>query len=482
MKRLASLLLVLTLVATILAACPAPTPQIIEVEKPVVVEKKVIETVEVVKEVAVEKLVKETVEVEVVKEVEVEKVVTATPETVTLEWWTTAGNEMTEESQSAVVEAFEASHPYIKVNMTILPESGFTDKMTTALGAGQGGPDVAFFWENNWWPEALVLNNYIEADPDFSTDIYYPGLFKTRALLGDKIIGLPNGVGANFVMYNKDVFDDAGVDYPTEDWTTDDYIDIASQLADPDQKLFGGDRPRGPYRAIFFNYGARPYSDDSTTVEGYLNSPASVASYEWLWDLVNSGSTPTPADLEVLGTEGTGPIDLFLSGRLAMATLNQSHMLIAVHEGTNFGIVPEPGVAGNPRYVHGWSLTSSVWRGTLHPQEAYEFLKFWVGPEGQQIQMEKGSYFPSIQAVLDKYAHADTDYAQAFFKVLALEHDAEWLKSHLCWGAAVDTVVEDLWDKIYYGEIEREQIAGELDTMVAPAQQALDDCVPRLGG
>ena len=63
----------ITVVALFLAGCPAPTPQIIEVEKPVVVEKEVVKTVEVVKEVPVEKIVKETVVVEV------EKIVEATP-------------------------------------------------------------------------------------------------------------------------------------------------------------------------------------------------------------------------------------------------------------------------------------------------------------------------------------------------------------------------------------------------------------------
>ena len=68
MKRwLPAMLLIASLILT---ACPAPTPQIIEVEKQVPVEKVVVETVEVVKEVPVEKVVKETVEV--VKEIVVE--------------------------------------------------------------------------------------------------------------------------------------------------------------------------------------------------------------------------------------------------------------------------------------------------------------------------------------------------------------------------------------------------------------------------
>ena len=78
MKGLAKSLVVVAVVASLVAACAAPTPEVIE--KEVVVEKEVLVTVEVEKEVVVEKKVVETVEV--VKEVVVEKevVVTPTPE------------------------------------------------------------------------------------------------------------------------------------------------------------------------------------------------------------------------------------------------------------------------------------------------------------------------------------------------------------------------------------------------------------------
>jgi hypothetical protein len=108
---------------------------------------------------------------------------------VTIEWWTVSSEEYTEEAQRAMAQEFEASHPNIKVNVTVLPSSGFGEKMTTALGAGEGAPDVAFFWDNNWFPEALELTPYIEADPDFSPDLYYPGFWNTRAKWGDKVVG-----------------------------------------------------------------------------------------------------------------------------------------------------------------------------------------------------------------------------------------------------------------------------------------------------
>ncbi|MBK8023702.1 MAG: extracellular solute-binding protein [Chloroflexi bacterium] len=223
-----------------------------------------------------------------------------------------------------------------------------------------------------------------------------------------------------------------------------------------------------------------PYSDDSTTVEGYLNSDASVASYTWLWDLVASNSTPTPADIEILGTEGTGPIDLFLAGRLAMATLNQGHMLTATNAGVNFGIVPEPQVPGNERYANAFSLTASVWAGTEHPDEAYEWLSYWVGPEGQQFLMENGQLFPSIPAVLETHPDADKDYVQAFFDVLELTQVAEWVNAHPCNGTVLRSAV-DAWDLINLGEIGRDEVKSTLDSLVEPSQAALDECVGRLG-
>ena len=197
------------------------------------------------------------------------------------------------------------------------------------------------------------------------------------------------------------------------------------RLTDPDKRRWGGDRPRGPFRALWRNIGAtKPYSDDSTTVEGYINGPEAVAAYTWLWDLVDSGATPTPADIEVLGTEGTGPVDLFIAGRLGMATLNNGHMITAANAGVNFGVVPEPHVPGNERFVHAWALRASIWAGTEHPDEAYEFLSFWAGPEGQRINMEIGALMPSLPAVLEDYPDADADYFQGFMGVLERHADS----------------------------------------------------------
>lgn len=401
---------------------------------------------------------------------------------VTINWWTVPSEEFSEEAQRGLAEQFMAEHPNINVELTVLPPDGYDERMNTVIGAGDGAPDVAIFWNSNWWPQTLDLTPYLEADPDLDPEDYFPEFFANWAVWQDQVVGLPLGVGANFVMYNKDTFDEAGVEYPTVDWTPDEYIEIAKTMTDPDARRWGGDRPRGPYRAIWMNYGAFPYSEDSTTVDGYLNSEASVAAYTWLWDLVDSGATPTPADIEILGTEGTGPFDLFVSGRLAMATLNQGHMLNSIDLGVNFGIVPEPGFVDNERYVNAWSLTVSIWSGTEHPEEAYEFLSYWAGHEGQRYLMENANLFPAIPEVLAEYEYADEEYAQAFFSVLEDIQVAKWTNAHPCYRASVIRASQDAWDLINLGEIERDEVKATLDSMVEPSQEALDECVGRLGG
>lgn len=394
---------------------------------------------------------------------------------VTLEWWTWDSEEYNEASQRAMVKEFEATHPNIKINMTLLPTKGFETKMTTALGAGVGGPDVTFFSVANWYPKALVLEEFIKRD-NFDIDMYYKGFWDTKTQFNGKTIGLPLGVGASIVMYNKDLFDAAGVAYPTNDWTTTEYLEIAKKVSNPTKKVWGAEILTRPFRGIWFNYGenARLYSPDSTKVDGYLNSAESLAAYEWFYDLMRSGVTPTVSDMATLSTENTGPIDLFMANRIAMATLNQGHMLNAVKAGKNFGVVREPGVGNNPRHVNAWSLLVGIWEGTKHPEEAWTFLKWYVGPEGQKFLMDNANLFPSIDSVARQYKDADKAYVKGFLEVLNDTQVAIWRGAHPS-GTKVEASITDLWDKIKLGLISKDQIKGELNALVSKAQSVLDE-------
>ncbi len=398
---------------------------------------------------------------------------------VTIQWWTEATEDFSEEAQRKMVNAFHAAQKDVKVEITVLPDAGYSEKMTTTLGAGQGAPDVAFFWTDSWLPAALDLAPLI-AKEKFDTGQYIKGFYDTHSQYKGTTVTLPLGVGANFVMYNSKVFDEAKVAYPDLSPDTAEWLKMIVKLNDPTKKRWGGDRPRGPYRAIWLNFGARMYSDDGKKVEGYLNGPGSQAAYEWFWDLVQTGATPTPADIELLGTQGTGPIDLWMAGRLATATLNGGHMLKAMKEGVPFGIVREPGPAGKPRYVNAWSLATGIWKGTKEPEAAWTFLKYWAGAEGQKFLMQNANLFPSIKSVLSQYPKANEPYVKAFFQVLE-DNPVRAITVRGWSNTGVTNAVKDLWDNINLGKIKREEIKPTLDKAVPAAQKALDEARAKVG-
>ena len=92
---------------------------------------------------------------------------------VTITVWSMDGHDLgNEDTHRQVIAAFEAAHPNIKIDLTLLPESGLEDRMNTAIGAGGKLPDVFPLLSGEWAPIALDLSPYIEADPDLSQDMY----------------------------------------------------------------------------------------------------------------------------------------------------------------------------------------------------------------------------------------------------------------------------------------------------------------------
>ena len=134
--------------------------------------------------------------------------------TSTVKWWTLPSEDFSEEAQRAMAAAFEAKTPNIKIEQTFLPADGYDQKVTTALGTGEG-PDVMFFWTDGWLPKALDLSKLIQRDK-FDIGQYNEAAWNSWAKYGtsDKVIGLPLGVGANFLFYREDLFKQFGVTPP----------------------------------------------------------------------------------------------------------------------------------------------------------------------------------------------------------------------------------------------------------------------------
>lgn len=285
----------------------------------------------------------------------------------------------------SVVEAFEAQYPHITVQLTDVPEGEYGTKIDTAFLAG-APPDIGFPLVDRWLEADyfLPLDEALAAQ-GISVDEFNPGAISRNCMKGGSVYCLGTYTGGTALFYNKDMFDAAGIPYPssTEPLTVDQYAEIARQLAVPsdniEERIWGGNGPRPNW------FDERHYfSEDGRTAEGYLNSEANARAFQVIADLYKSGTVLTTADISLVE-----PQDLMATGQLAMA-VGDTVTLQPLLEASNirWGAAPPPVLnAGDEPWVYTGSDELGVFRGTAHPEEAILFVVFW-GSEGNRMRAE----------------------------------------------------------------------------------------------
>lgn len=166
--------------------------------------------------------------------------------------WLVRSNPDLIEWEHRVIEEFEAEHPNIQVRLQVIPQGEIDQKLQTMI-AGGNVPDV---WSPNWADSGFGtyyglgalknLSPLIEQDPDIIDgiddsliDIY---------TMDDGVYGLPILSMGSFVYYNKDLFDEAGLEYPPTDWDDkswdwDKMIEYGQAITDksksPTERVYG---------------------------------------------------------------------------------------------------------------------------------------------------------------------------------------------------------------------------------------------------
>ena len=165
----------------------------------------------------------------------------------------------------------------------------------TLLEAGASGgemPDV--FWmhinEAQKYMRAdmlLNLNDYIAKDDAIDLSNYYEGIVDIYSLDGNQY-ALPKDHDTIAMIYNKEIFDKYGVEYPNDNWTWDDYAAAAAQIkaAGEADGVYGtamntNDGQDGWYNLIY-GWGGKIISDDNKT--SGMDDPKTIEAMTWLAD------------------------------------------------------------------------------------------------------------------------------------------------------------------------------------------------------
>jgi putative chitobiose transport system substrate-binding protein len=471
MRNFAKLLLVV-IVTTMLAACAAPTPEV--VEKEVVVEKPVVETVLVEKEVVVEKEVPVTIEVEkekivekeVVKTVEVEKEVVVekevpaapAPGKTEIGFMTICNEDRYGPLIEEAMAEYEGLHP--NIDITWIDVCGPKDEWFLANLMAGTLPDILDFnWHwglGDWiYMDALEpLDDYLSTDQRRQ---YFDGPWEA-AMSGGKSYGIPWYMGGFVFWYNEDLFEQAGLDPDKPPTTFEEELAAAKQITEktgvPGISFYTRSYQMVP---LLVQEGVE-FLDQEGNVA--INSPKHVEVLKMWADAYQAGHIVPEA---VVGADTYDDVNWFISGAAAMMYRDHGWLKLKPDDfhPRVASALQGAGKATNTLNLHYFILAKQ----SRHPQEAVNWALFFTGkdytlkaidvyirPFGNKATLEHPA-FSKEPATLAEVAN--TLQLETFEDASAIPLIPHWRR--------LMAVLEDQWTACFLGEITAEEAVANVE-------------------
>lgn len=304
-------------------------------------------------------------------------------DTVTLTMW--VWDDAQVPATQAMVDEFQDMYPYITVEITsIAGMEDYNTKMQTVIGSVDA-PNV--FWMNfnlasEYIPMGFVqeLNEFMDNDSDFDISKLNAGITDVYTIDG-KIYGVAKDTDGFAVFYNKSIFDAAGIEYPENGWTMDDFVETTKATTTDGVVGWSNSTSDRVYYNFMYSYGGSPYKEGG--MESNVNSSGSVEGMQVLLDLLNDGYTFNRADLDELGS------GVAFESNLAAMTIDGSWMVseFATALGDNLGIVELPkGSNGIASTGHGIAYATTT--SNPYMEETWLFLSYLGSESAQEKQVE----------------------------------------------------------------------------------------------
>jgi multiple sugar transport system substrate-binding protein len=292
------------------------------------------------------------------------------------------GNADTERvALNAAVAKFNATKPGFKVNARYAGSSdNALQKVLTAITASNY-PDVVYLY-GSWAPNIakspkLAPVNQLAKDPSFEWNDFYPAERKA-VTVGGTIVGVPALQDDLALVYNKQLFADAGIPEPTADWTWDDFRNAAKRLTDSGAKSYGWAYVADGTEDTVWRFIASLWQagGDILTPDGKhaaFNSAAGVKAGELLRQM-------SVDDKSVYLDQGDQKyIQLFNSGKIGMLWTGPWDLSL-INKDVKYGVQILPGDVTHAS-ISGPDMWTVLDRGPNHVKNSFEFLKWFTSPK-----------------------------------------------------------------------------------------------------
>ena len=311
-----------------------------------------------------------------------------------------------------MIAGYKKVAPNVTVNVTEVADgnNNFYPKLQTTIAAGTP-PNVSSFQGWEWQPYAdkgLLQNvdDFVAADKMDS--LYSPtelGNIASSTARGGKKYLVPLQLAAMLMFYAKKPFDDAGLKYPTDDWTMDQFIETATKLTKQGQ--WGYQANGGWFRDIGWIRltGKQEFDNLEDPKKAMFNQKEIVERIQ----LVASDMyyklkiAPTPADL----SGGANAIEtvktaMKYEGPWWFPNMN-SQKLRDAKKNVEFDVVLMPKGADDKRRHRGWAEGLSIMK-TNKAADSWNLVKYLAGEEGDWIYCSATGRMPNtVKNITEKW-------------------------------------------------------------------------------
>jgi len=327
---------------------------------------------------------------------------------VTIRYANFSAGEHNAETLKKMVDLFMAKNPDVKVE---LESMGYGDNYWTSLITRIAGGDAPDAFELNMEQFlAFTLRGATSPLDDLfkssgiSKSTYGEGLLEAVSFNG-KIMAIPQSFSTVVLIYNKALFDQAGISYPNANWTWDDALVAAQKITALGPDIYGAFNPIQFwefYKVSQQNGGGLMTPDGKSFT---INSPQNIATLQYMLDRMWKYNVMPNREQQANRPEG----DMFVDGKLGM-WLNGVWAFTDLKNRVKFswGIEVEPGMSS--KATHFFGNVAAVSRTTKYPEQTFRFINFMASdPDVVQLRLDAQWELPTVSdpTVMERYL-ADT--------------------------------------------------------------------------
>ena len=299
------------------------------------------------------------------------------------------------EMMQSLIDGFNASQDEYEASHVYVPFADYEKQLTLGIASGEL-PDLVIL-------DGCSMASFIQlglfgdiSDADINWDEYMEGPMESTMLDG-KHYGIPFATNCPALFYNKDLFDAAGIDYPDENTTWDEFHEMAKALTKDGVSGFGNaatNTDEGTFQCLQWLYTAGgSYTDIEDGVDAYTLMQEMIEDGSWTKECVNW----TQSDVN----------NNFMAGNLAMQQNGpwQIPGIEANAPDLNYGVTVLPKKDADSEQAT--SILGGENMGVVNKDDtsgAEAFLKYYDQTDVMVDAMKQyGSYPPKTEAANDTY-------------------------------------------------------------------------------